>query len=43
MALQIGIGGLGGVVASNVYLSEDAPRYVLGRELYVTSPECTDT
>ncbi|CCL99898.1 uncharacterized protein FIBRA_01923 [Fibroporia radiculosa] len=30
MALQIGIGNFGGAIASNIYLSEDAPRYILG-------------
>jgi len=33
MALQIGIGGFGGAVASNIYLSADAPRYVLGHAI----------
>jgi len=33
MAVQIGIGNFGGAIASNIYLSEDAPRYVLGHAL----------
>lgn len=32
MALQIGIGNFGGAVASNVYRSQDGPRYLVGRE-----------
>ena len=31
MALQIGIGNFGGAIASNIYRTQDAPRYVLGR------------
>ncbi|TBU25780.1 MFS general substrate transporter [Dichomitus squalens] len=30
MALQIGIGNFGGAIASNIYRTQDAPRYVLG-------------
>ncbi|KAH9919548.1 major facilitator superfamily domain-containing protein [Fomitopsis serialis] len=33
MALHIGIGNFGGAIASNIYLSKDAPRYVLGHAL----------
>ena len=29
MALQIGIGNFGGAIASNIYRTQDAPRYVL--------------
>ena len=31
MALQLGIGNLSAVIACNIYLAKDAPRYVLGR------------
>lgn len=34
MALHIGIGNFSGAIASNIYRSQDAPRYILGR----TSP-----
>ncbi|KAM5545391.1 hypothetical protein V8D89_001004 [Ganoderma adspersum] len=30
MALHIGIGNFGGAIASNIYRSQDAPRYILG-------------
>ncbi|OCH84458.1 MFS general substrate transporter [Obba rivulosa] len=30
MAMHIGIGNFGGAIASNIYRSQDAPRYVLG-------------
>ncbi|RPD60537.1 MFS general substrate transporter [Lentinus tigrinus ALCF2SS1-7] len=33
MALQIGMGNFGAVIASNIYRSQDAPRYVLGNGL----------
>jgi hypothetical protein len=33
MAIQIGVGNLGGAMASNFYRSADAPRYVLGHGL----------
>ncbi|KAI5866520.1 MFS general substrate transporter [Durotheca rogersii] len=33
MAIQIGIGGLGGAMASNFYRQNDAPRYILGHGL----------
>ncbi|KAH9919551.1 MFS general substrate transporter [Fomitopsis serialis] len=33
MALQIGIGNFSGAIASNIYLSEDAPRYIIGHAL----------
>ncbi|KAI0126752.1 major facilitator superfamily domain-containing protein [Xylariales sp. AK1849] len=33
MAIQIGIGNLGGAMASNFYRQRDAPRYVLGHAL----------
>lgn len=32
MAVQIGIGNFGGAIASNIYRTQDAPRYVVGRE-----------
>ena len=31
MAMHIGIGNFGGAIASNIYRSQDAPRYILGR------------
>lgn len=31
MALHIGIGNFSGAIASNIYLSRDAPRYIMGR------------
>lgn len=33
MAIQIGIGNFSGVIASNIYRSQDAPHYVLGRKM----------
>ncbi|RYP02954.1 hypothetical protein DL764_005480 [Monosporascus ibericus] len=33
MAIQIGVGNLGGAVASNFYRQKDAPRYILGHAL----------
>ncbi|KAL5478623.1 hypothetical protein ACEPAI_2808 [Sanghuangporus weigelae] len=30
MAVQIGIGNFGGAIASNIYRTQDAPRYVIG-------------
>ncbi|PSR71771.1 hypothetical protein PHLCEN_2v12375, partial [Hermanssonia centrifuga] len=33
MALHIGIGNFAGAIASNIYRSQDAPRYVLGHGL----------
>ena len=32
MALHIGIGNFSGAIASNIFRTQDAPRYVLGRE-----------
>lgn len=32
MAVQIGIGNFGGAIASNIFRSQDAPRYILGRK-----------
>lgn len=32
MALHIGIGNFSGAIASNIYRTRDAPRYVVGRE-----------
>lgn len=34
MALHIGIGNFGGAIASNIYRTQDAPRYILGRKSY---------
>lgn len=31
MAFQLGIGNLSAVIACNIYLAKDAPRYILGR------------
>src|SRR5882762_6208794 len=36
MAVHIGIGNFGGAIASNIYRSQDVPRYVLGREYTFT-------
>ena len=33
MALQIGVGNLGGAMASNFYRQKDSPRYILGHAL----------
>lgn len=33
MALQIGVGNLGGAMASNFYRQKDGPRYILGHAL----------
>lgn len=33
MALQIGVGNLGGAMASNFYRARDSPRYILGHAL----------
>ncbi|KAF8328323.1 MFS general substrate transporter [Amanita rubescens] len=33
MALQIGIGNFGGAIASNIYRSQDSPRFILGHAL----------
>ncbi|KAF8838719.1 MFS general substrate transporter [Paxillus ammoniavirescens] len=35
MALQIAVGNLGGAVASNIFRTQDAPRYVLGHGLEI--------
>jgi drug/metabolite transporter superfamily protein YnfA len=35
MAFQIGVGNLGGAMASNFYRSQDAPKYVLGHGLEI--------
>lgn len=32
MALHIGIGNFAGAIASNIFRSQDAPRYILGRK-----------
>lgn len=32
MALHIGIGNFAGAIASNIFRTQDAPRYILGRE-----------
>ena len=37
MALHIGIGNFGGAIASNIYRSQDAPRYILGRAYLLSS------
>lgn len=33
MAVHIGIGNFGGAIASNIFRTKDAPRYILGRKL----------
>ncbi|KAH9919559.1 MFS general substrate transporter [Fomitopsis serialis] len=33
MGIQIGIGNFAGAIASNIYLSQDAPRYILGHAI----------
>ena len=43
MALHIGIGNFGGAIASNIYLSKDAPRYVLGRMSHPCIAHSADT
>lgn len=35
MALQIGVGNLGGAMASNFYRQVDGPRYILGHSLEI--------
>ncbi|KAH8904692.1 MFS general substrate transporter [Coniochaeta sp. PMI_546] len=35
MAMQIGIGNLGGAMASNFYRAKDSPRYILGHSLEI--------
>lgn len=37
MALQIGIGNFSGAIASNIYRSQDSPRFILGRTLLYTA------
>lgn len=32
MALHIGIGNFSGAIASNIYRTQDEPRFILGRE-----------
>lgn len=34
MALQIGIGNFGAAFACNIFRTQDAPRYILGREYF---------
>lgn len=42
LGIQIGVGNMGGVVASNIYRTQDAPRYLLGRRSTVcTTDELT--
>lgn len=31
MAVHLGVGNMNGIIASNLYLSTEAPRYILGR------------
>ena len=31
MGIQSGVGNFSGTIASNIYLAQDAPRYILGR------------
>lgn len=35
MALQIGIGNFSGAIASNIYRTQDSPRFILGRTLFM--------
>lgn len=32
MAIQIGVGNFSGAIASNIYRSQDSPRFLVGRE-----------
>lgn len=32
MAIQIGVGNFSGAIASNIYRSQDSPRFLIGRE-----------
>jgi MFS transporter, ACS family, DAL5 transporter family protein len=44
MAMHIGIGNFSGAIASNIFRSQDAPRYVLGRKslyLHFNVSSCT--
>ena len=41
MAFQIGIGNFGGAIASNIYRTQDAPRYILGRTSPLTFPSAS--
>ena len=40
MALHIGIGNFGGAIASNIYRTQDAPRYILGRTSFPFFSRC---
>lgn len=43
MAFQIGVGNLGGAMASNIYRAQDSPKYLLGHGLeigFVTMGMC---
>lgn len=39
VALHIGIGNIGGIIASNIYRTEDSPRYILGRKSLSAQPQ----
>lgn len=41
MGIQIGIGNFAGAIASNIYLSQDAPRYILGRMYILFEVVCS--
>lgn len=36
MALHIGIGNFSGAIASNVFRSQDTPRFIIGRTLIIS-------
>ena len=38
LAIQGCIGNLGGIIASNIFLTKDEPRYIRGRESFLSWP-----